>query len=461
MNAPMRRRLYDLGLYALAGCLLSGMTITGSVAGGTATESSPAKLRLEPLLGGLIFFDERLSMKYNQACADCHGPNTGWTGPDPELNAAGAVYQGSIHGRFGNRKPPSSAYATFSPVLHYREENGKKVFVGGNFWDGRATGYKLGKPASDQAQGPFLNPVEQALPDSACVVYRICHSIQYGQLFKHIWADACAISWPQKSEVNQVCATEGGKLALALEGRAQADQSYDDIARTISAFEGSAISNRFSSKFDAYLAGKAQLTAEEFKGFELFKGDKAKCANCHSLERGPNGVPPLFTDFTYENLGVPRNPDNPWYTQTDFNPAGRNWVDLGLGGFLATTPTVTIPDFSAYAEENKGKQKVATLRNVDKRPYPSFIKAYMHNGYFKTLKAVVHFYNTRDIKPHCPDIFTREADALAQDCWPEPEVSANVNTTETGHLGLTDQEEDEIVAFLRTLSDGFWGGGSK
>ena len=105
--------------------------------------------------------------------------------------------------------------------------------------------------------------------------------------------------------------------------------------------------------------------------------------------------------------------------------------------------------------ENYGKQKVPTLRNVDKRPDPAFVKAYMHNGYFKTLKGVVHFYNTRDVKPACKNPFTREADAIAQNCWPEAQIKTNVNKKELGDLGLTDAEENAIVKFMQTLSDGF------
>ena len=112
-------------------------------------------------LGKSIFFDENLSINFNQSCASCHDPAWGWTGPDSAVNAAGSVYEGSIAGRFGDRKPPTSAYATPSPVFF----NDKGTFTGGNFWDGRATGEILGNPAADQALGPFLNPVEQALPD--------------------------------------------------------------------------------------------------------------------------------------------------------------------------------------------------------------------------------------------------------------------------------------------------------
>ena len=109
----------------------------------------------EEELGKLIFFDQNLSINGNQSCAACHGPAAGWTGPETDINAGGAVYEGSIPGRFGNRKPPSSAYATPSPILHFVIEKKEALFIGGNFWDGRATGEKLGNPASDQAQGPY------------------------------------------------------------------------------------------------------------------------------------------------------------------------------------------------------------------------------------------------------------------------------------------------------------------
>ena len=140
-----------------------------------------AQLLPEEQLGKSIFFDRNLSIFQNQSCAACHAPGVGWTGPLSEINATGSVYEGSIAGRFGNRKPPSSAYATPSPILNFVLEKPKNknkrgaLFIGGNFWDGRATGEKLGNPAANQAQGPFLNPLEQALTDSVCVVYRVCN----------------------------------------------------------------------------------------------------------------------------------------------------------------------------------------------------------------------------------------------------------------------------------------------
>lgn len=397
-------------IYAIALWLT---TVTGVAQALTPTEQ----------LGKFIFFDKNLSINGNQSCAACHTPEVGWTGPDPAINATGAVYEGSISGRFGNRKPPSSAYAPSSPILHYVIEKKEALFIGGNFWDGRATGEKLGNPAADQAQGPFLNPLEQALSAPADVVSRVCGS-SYANLFKQVWGpDIC-----DSDKVNT---------------------AFDNIARSIAAFEASPESSAFTSKYDYYLKGLVRLTKEERKGLDLFKS-KGNCANCHIVGPGPNGEPPLLTDFTYDNLGVPRNPANPFYTQGDFNPLGDRWIDLGLGGFLATRM-----DYQQFAPANNGKQKVPTLRNVDKRPSEGFVKAYTHNGYFKSLKGIVHFYNTRDAKPVCIDPFTTEAEALAQNCWPTPEVPVNVNSQELGNLHLTEDQEEAIVTFLKTLSDGY------
>jgi cytochrome c peroxidase len=181
------------------------------------------------------------------------------------------------------------------------------------------------------------------------------------------------------------------------------------------------------------LADEAALTDQEALGLELFEG-KAMCSACHISEPGLGVEPPLFTDFTYDNLGIPKNPDNPFYDMPKkWNPDGADWIDPGLGGFLAKTV-----DYASYAADNMGKHKVPTLRNVDKRPYPEFVKAYGHNGYFKSLEEIVHFYNTRDVEE-----------------WPAPEVPDNVNTDGLGNLGLTAAEEAAIVAFMKTLTDGY------
>lgn len=437
-------------------CIRYTLMMSLAVGAGTAQALSD-----EEQLGKFIFFDDNLSINRNQPCAGCHGPEMGWTGPSSAFNAGGSTYEGSIEGRFGNRKPPSAAYATPSPILHFVDEKATNknkteiLFIGGNFWNGRATGEKLGNPAADQAQGPFLNPVEQALPDNACVVYRVCNG-SYAMLFEAVFPGGCAIDFPPDTDV--LCEEEGNSVPLDPAERAKVDESYDNIALAIAAYEGSAEVNQFSSKYDAFLAGMVELSKEEKKGLNLFKST-GKCANCHILDPGPNGEPPLLTDFTFDNLGVPRNPENPWYEQLAFNPAGADWIDLGLGGFLETRM-----DYQQYSAANLGKQKVPTLRNVDLRPSPDFVKAFTHNGYFKTLKQIVHFYSTRDLKPVCPDdpstdidesLFTTVEDAMAQGCWPKPEVAVNVNTSELGSLHLTDAQEDAIVAFMKTLSDGY------
>jgi len=385
-------------------------------------------------LGKSIFFDNNLSINQNQSCATCHGPEVGWTGPLEAINVGGSVYEGSIPGRFGERKPPSSAYATQSPIFHADK---KGLFVGGNFWDGRATGEVLGNPAADQAQGPFLNPVEQALPDSACVVYRVCNpAVVYPVHFEDVWGDeACDFNWP--IDVGSVCATEGATVGLSPADRDKSEMAYGNIALSIAAYEASPEVNAFSSKYDLTYKGKVKLSKQEQRGFALFRG-KGKCHLCHTS----NDKTALFTDYTFDNLGTPQNPVNPAGVAPDF-------VDVGLGGFLKNAG---YPEDVYEAEW--GKQKVPTLRNVDLRPNESFVKAYGHNGYFKTLEGIVHFYNTRDVKDECPGLYT-EAEALAADCWPAPEVAENVNTDELGDLGLTPEEEAAIVAFLKTLSDGY------
>jgi cytochrome c peroxidase len=399
-------------------------------------------------LGKSIFFDKQLSLKRNQSCATCHDPEAGWTGPDSAVNAREAVYEGSVHGLSGNRKPPSAAYAATHPKLHLftdTEEN-EQLFVGGNFWDGRATGEELGNPVADQAKGPFLNPVEQALPDMLCVVYRVCNPVTpYPVSFEEVWGDGvCEISWPEN--LDKMCAQKEISIQLPDREMEKVSKVFDKIALSIAGFEASKEVNPFSSKFDKYMKGEATLTDIEQTGFDLFK-NKGKCAECHVLDPGPGDTPPLFTDFTYDNLGIPKNLENPFYTMPlEVNSQGRHWVDNGLGGFLQTRP-----DFREHWLENIGKHKVPTLRNIDKRPHPDFVKSYGHNGYFKDLKQIVHFYNTRDTLGIC---WGADGEIEGETCWPPPEVTLNVNLDELGDLKLTEAEEDAIVAFLKTLTDG-------
>jgi cytochrome c peroxidase len=247
------------------------------------------------------------------------------------------------------------------------------------------------------------------------------------------------------------------------------EATYDLIGLSIAAYEASPEVNSFTSRFDLYwcncleagndpeecglaegdqavLDPSGVLTEQEFAGLIEF-GEY--CAACHvSHVPGPGGVPPLFTDFSFENIGVPRNPENPFYEMdevflddgTPINPLGDAFVDFGLGAFLATQP-----EWADLAFENDGKFKVPTLRNVDLRPGSGFPKAYMHNGVLKSLEDVVHFYNTRDVPA---------------ESWPPPEVPYNLNDELfqghlLGNLELDAEAEASIVAFLETLSDGY------
>jgi len=283
-----------------------GIVVIGVMAlvslGAVWAQSGP-ELSDTEVLGKAIFFDTDLSINQNQSCASCHDPGVGFTGPDSAINAAGAVYEGSVPGAFGDRKPPSAAYATQSPIFHLDK---KGTFTGGNFWDGRATGEVLGNPAADQALGPFLNPNEQALSDAEAVVALVCIS-SYADLFKEVWGD-------------DVC-DEGNE-----------DEAYGNIGLSIAAYEASPEVNAFSSKYDL----KDKLSKEEQRGKALFVG-KGKCAACHPS----NGPQPLFTDFTFDNLGVPPNPANPALM------AGPEFVDPALGGFLMNAGY----DTDVYEEE--------------------------------------------------------------------------------------------------------------
>ena len=370
---------------------------------------------LTPLeqLGKALFFDSNLSTPPGEACAVCHGPAVGFTGPNEFINLHGSVYQGAVPNRFGNRKPPAAAYAGESPVLYYDED--EEIWEGGMFWDGRATGWVLGDPLAEQAMGPFLNPLEQDNPGAKQVCLKVERS-DYAALFRQVWG-------PKSLDpVRDVAGT------------------YERIARSIAAYERSAEVNPFTSKYDYYLKGQVNISAQEAWGLELFEG-KAGCAACHISEPEPNGAPPMFTDYTYDNLGVPKNPENPfYYISEEWNPAGTNFVDYGLGGFLKKAgfpEDVYLPEI--------GRQKVPTLRNVDKRPYPEFVKAYGHNGYFKSLEEITHFYNTRDVPG-------AGWNGLP---WPPPEVPETVNHEELGNLGLTPDEEAAVIAFMKTLNDGY------
>ena len=410
------------------------------------------------LLGKLIFYDSQLSVKRNQSCSFCHMPETGFTGPVSALNQTTVAYPGSVRTRFGKRNPQAHSYASYSPALHYNAEQGD--FVGGQFWDMRATGLRLNSALAEQAQGPPLDPAEMGLIDPACMVYRLSQR-PYRSLAERLWgSQAFAVRWPANTE--QVCDRPGPPpdpdqlpLHLGAVDRGIAQSTFDQIAQSIAAFEGSPEVNPFSAKYDYVSAGKAEFTPEEKAGYELFRSSATHCNECHR-DGGP-GEEPLFTDFTASNLGLPRNAGIPFYQESSpdrfgytVNRDGLKYLDPGVGGFLAD-PQNPDREWAAMAKSYLGKYKRPTLRNVDKRPRPDFVKAYMHNGYLKSLKEVVHFYNTRDTLPTCKPGDRGEKVT----CWPAPENPETMNRKQLGNLKLSDKQEDSIVAFLKTLTDGY------
>jgi cytochrome c peroxidase len=434
-------------------------------------------------LGKLLLFDKQLSVNRNEACTFCHMPDVDFTGPISLLNMTTVAYPGSVrdatadpaHSRYGHRKPQSYTYAPYYPALQYNQT--QTDFYGGNFWDLRATGVYLLNPAADQAQDPPVDPNEMGMADTACVVRRLSQS-PYRLFFEAVWGEqSFTIKWPVN--VDQVCGRPGPAspddplpVHLSQVDRGLSNATYDHFALAITAYEAAPDISPFSSKFDYALANadRQVLTAEEQAGWDLFRG-KAKCNTCHldgtesrvaktSDKIAPRDVgskAPLFTDFTSSNLGVPRNASIPYFNedkpdQYGFapNPAGAAFVDKGVGDFLRNPMLNPNSDWARLAPKFDGKFQVSTLRNVDKRPREDFVKAYMHNGYFKSLKEVVHFYNTRDALRRC-----RQGDPGEKTtCWPAPEFPQNMDTT-IGKLGLTNTQEDQVVAFLKALTDGY------
>lgn len=397
-----------------------------------------AQAELSPIeqLGEHLYFDTNLSGVHlavppeilnpdGQSCSSCHDPDFGFVDPDSDL----PVSEGVIFGRFGGRNSPSAAYAMFAPTLYFDEAEG--LWIGGQFWDGRATGNLLGDPLADQALGPFVNPVEMANASKNEVIDDI-RSSEYASLFEQVWG---------KNSLNNV------------------KKAYDQVALSIAAFERTAGFAKFDSKYDFYLKACIQAGGEmnecaqgigdfaedagqifsnkEWKGLKLFMGENnndgvmeagegAMCSACHIAEWipdpgnvvvpdwAPTGyAPPVFTDFTFDNLGVPQN--------FEFPLTGVLGPDLGLG--------VTVGD----PDEN-GKFKVMSLRNI------GLTAPYAHNGLFKDLEEITHFYNTRDVP---------------SEGWAAPEYPVTVNRDELGNLGLKNADENALVEFMMTLNDGY------
>ncbi|MCA6441385.1 MAG: cytochrome B6 [Chitinophagaceae bacterium] len=329
-------------------------------------------------LGRQIFFDPNLSNPVGLSCSSCHSPEVGFSDPMHRI-----VSEGAVRGLFSARNVPSIGYSMFSFPLVFDASD--STYSGGFFLDGRVNSLR------EQAKLPFFNKLEMNNQSESSLAEKVKEASWFPlleKLYGHI-------DNPEKM--------------------------INSMTDAISVFEQSGSLNPFSSKFDYYLKNQVEFTKEEELGLQLFTNPlKGNCASCHITEPDPVSGKILFTDFTYDNIGVPKNPLNAFYSiPTLFNPDGIKFVDSGLGR------TVKMNRFA-------GQFKVPTLRNI------AITAPYFHNGFFQTLEEVVHFYNKRDVES-----------------FPRPEVELTVNHRETGNLKLSVAEEHAIVAFMRTLTDGY------
>jgi len=372
--------------------------------GGSATPStSPAPaqtaLSAQASLGQRIFADTSLSASGRQSCASCHSPEAG------HAPTSGLAVQlgGPLLDQAGGRAAPGINYLATNTDFRFATDG---TPTGGFFWDGRAASLQA------QAREPFLNPLEMANASVAEVVTRLARA-DYADDFKRVFG-ADIFNRPDDALA---------RAALALQRYQLEDTDF----------------RPYSSKYDEFLRGRTALSAQESRGLALFNNPgKGNCAACHPSGKSADGSFPLFTDFSYDNLGVPRNPA----IARNADPA---YFDLGL---------CARPELAARGDLC-GAFKVPSLRNVALR------KTYFHNGRFSTLKDAVTFYVQRDTHPEKwyplnPDGTVNKFDDLP------PHYHANVNTAEVPYNrrrgdapALSDAEVDDVVAFLRTLSDGF------
>lgn len=389
---------------AFASLLLAGCGGGGGDGGsgpGASPSAQSSALSAQAQLGELIFKDASLSASGRMSCATCHDPALGHASPFDTPVAFG----GAAHDLSGSRIPPAIRYLRFNTAFGFDSEG---TPTGGFFWDGRAASLQ------EQAKGPFLNPVEMANADAADVVAKLAKA-PYAAQFRAVFGEAI---------LNDPAAAFD-RLAFAL-------QRYQQEAAEFAPF---------TSKFDAFTAGRATLTAQEMNGLALFnRSDKGNCAACHSSTKPANAPGALFTDFTYDNLGVPRN-------AAIAGNADAAFFDGGLCG-------TGRPDLASRTDLC-GAFKVPSLRNVALR------KRFFHNGAFSSLEDVIRFYVTRDVTPQ--RWYSRDAlgNTIPYDDLPAAQ-RANVNTTEGPYnrtpaqgAALDEAEIADLAAFLRTLTDGY------
>ncbi len=339
-------------------------------------------------LGQLLYFDKNLSLNRSQSCASCHNPAVGFV-DDRGTELKGAASLGDNGQSIGDRNAPTAAYAAFSPDFHFNSKT--QQYVGGQFWDGRA------KNLQAQASAPLLNPNEMGLTSTAMVKQRLRENQHYVLLFKNIYGDAIF--------------NHNNSLFKAM-------------TESIAAFEQSAYFSPFDSKYDRYLNGNYELSAQEELGMSLFfSNNNTNCASCHVL-KGENQTAETFTNYEFHNIGVPVNSP-----LRGINGVKKDHLDTGL----LENPLVE-------DDKHAGKFKVPTLRNV------ALTAPYMHNGVFKELSTVIEFYDQYNNSK-------RVLNPETQQPWREAEIKDTINKKDLKAKRLSDAKIKALVAFLTLLND--------
>lgn len=382
-------------------CRFAGLVILAVLCGVGLSGCGANEANLSPVarIGEKAFVDPLLSASGRQSCASCHAPETGHAA----ANALAVQLGGANLDQPGLRNSQTLRYLTRNTPFGFDAEG---TPTGGFFWDGRADAL------AQQAAGPLLGAREMANPDKASVVAKMAQTAWVSD-FKAVFGE----------NILQNVDLAFDKLTLAL-AQYQIEEAL---------FHG------FTSKYDAYLRGETTLTVQEARGLALFNAsDKGNCASCHTSSKGTDGSYPLFTDFTYDNLGLPRNMAIP-------ANADAGHFDLGLCGRQDLL----------NRQDLCGAFKVPSLRNVALR------KTYFHNSAFTNLKDALTFYVQRDTNPE--KWYPRLSDGTVDKFNDLPfSLRGNVNTTEAPYNrtvgdapALSDAEVDDVIVFLQTLTDGW------
>ena len=410
--------------------------------GGGSGGDQPQGLSAAAQVGQKVFFDQTLSVSGKQSCATCHvakfafAEDSSGSGPDGTLPVP---LGGPNMDRSGFRNTPSLMYASFIPAFFFDGDGGPN---GGFFRDGRAA------TLEDQAQLPFITDFEMANADAAAVLAKLKTRPYIGDFTAVYGADV--LNDPD---------TALKRLGAAL---AAFERENPDF-------------HPFSSKFDYWRSSQASLTAQELRGFVLFNNStKGNCAACHPTTSADGVTPAMFTDFSYDNLGVPRNtaiPANaddgsaPSYTPVNGDDGVHTYYDLGVCGPFRENGGLNTSGIC-------GQFKVPTLRNI------AVTAPYFHNGRFATLKDAIGFYVRRDTNPEQWYPTTAGGDSTKFDDLPalyggqflvnintigsDSGYAGNVNTGEIpynrklgGSAALTPDEINDVVTFLCTLTDGY------